>query len=166
MNKTQIILAILGLALLVGCGSGEENKDEPFKLKNHQNTDLTTSKSGKVLASEMVDLKNKGVGPVKSVKLEEQIDHSMVERGANVFKLKCTVCHRPEKKFIGPATVNILERRTPEWVMNMLLNPEEMLKKDPIAKALLDEYYGTPMINQRLTHEEARSVLEYYRTLD
>jgi len=59
----------------------------------------------------------------------------------------------------------IYERRSPEWVMNMLLNPAEMLKQDPIAKALLEEYNNVMMLNQNLSQEEARSISEYLRTL-
>jgi hypothetical protein len=48
--------------------------------------------------------------------------------------------------------------------MNMILNPEEMVNKDPIAKELLDRYLS-PMADQNLTEEEARKVLEYFRTI-
>lgn len=47
----------------------------------------------------------------------------------------------------------------------MIMNPMEMVQKDPIAKELLMEYNGTPMANQNLTQEETRAVLEYFRTL-
>ena len=49
--------------------------------------------------------------------------------------------------------------------MNMILNPDGMLKEDPIAQALLKEYNNTPMLNQNLSEEEARAVAEYLRTL-
>ncbi|MFT7160497.1 MAG: cytochrome c [Bacteroidia bacterium] len=58
-----------------------------------------------------------------------------------------------------------MERRTSEWVLNMIMNPEEMIEKDPIAKALFFEYNGAPMVNQIVSEEEARSILEYFRTL-
>ena len=69
-----------------------------------------------------------------------------------------------EERYIGPALQDVTERRTPEWIMNMILNPEEMTKKDPIAKELLAEYLS-PMANQSLEEEEARKILEYFRTL-
>ena len=69
------------------------------------------------------------------------------------------------RKLIGPAMKGIYERRSPEWVMNMLLNPAEMLKKDPVAIALLKEYNNIMMLNQNLSNEEARSITEYLRTL-
>jgi hypothetical protein len=90
----------------------------------------------------------------------------MATHGADVFIKMCTACHRTSKKFIGPAPTGILDRRSPEWVMNMILNPDEMVKKDPLAKALLIEFNGSPMANQNLTEEDARAVLEYFRTLN
>ena len=49
--------------------------------------------------------------------------------------------------------------------MNMILNPEQMVKEDATARKLLMEYNGAPMANQNLTEEQARQVLEYFRTL-
>ena len=69
------------------------------------------------------------------------------------------------RKLIGPAMQGIYDRRSPEWVMNMLLNPTEMLKDDPIANALLKEYNNVMMLNQNLSQDEARSIAEYLRTL-
>lgn len=89
----------------------------------------------------------------------------MATKGEDIFKKMCTACHRVDKKFIGPAPTGILERRTPEWIMNMILNPEEMVQNDPLAKELLIEFNGSPMANQNLTEDEARAVLEYFRTL-
>ena len=89
----------------------------------------------------------------------------MVKLGSEVYEAKCTACHKEEEKFIGPPPKDILKRRTPEWVMNMILNPEEMIQKDPIARKLLMESNGAPMANQNLTEEEARAILEYFRTL-
>ena len=49
--------------------------------------------------------------------------------------------------------------------MNMILNPDGMLKEDPIAQALLKEYNNAIMLNQNLSEEDARAVAEYLRTL-
>jgi len=57
-----------------------------------------------------------------------------------------------------------MNRRTPEWIMNMILNPVEMATNDPIAKGLFKKY-NTIMTDQKLTEEDARAVLEYFRTL-
>lgn len=108
---------------------------------------------------------NKGIGPISTVSFSEDIDETLAEEGKNIFVAKCSACHKPDKKYIGPAMAGIYDRRTPEWTMNMILNPDGMVKDDPIAKELLMEYNGTPMANQNLTEEEARAIVEYFRTL-
>lgn len=108
---------------------------------------------------------NHGIGPIKAFTLPAEIDQDLALKGQEVYDAKCTACHKAEKRFIGPSPKGILERRTPAWVMNMILNPEEMVQKDPMAKQLLIDYNGSPMANQNLTEEEARAVLEYFRTL-
>ncbi len=108
---------------------------------------------------------NHGIGPVKAFTLPSEIDQDLAVKGKEVYDGMCTACHKAEKRFIGPAPKGILEKRTPAWVMNMILNPEEMVQKDPMAKQLLIEFNGSPMANQNLSEEEARAVLEYFRTL-
>lgn len=117
-------------------------------------------------ASKAIDLENKGIGPIDSITLSEEIDTDMASEGEKLYTAKCIACHKVGSTFIGPPPNGILERRTPEWVMNMILNPEEMLQKDPLAKALFMEFNGQLMTNQQVTVEEARAMLEYFRTLE
>lgn len=166
MKKALKILTVLCISLLMSCGGKEEKKAEKFSYQKKSTTEQTsTKKTEKVLASKKIDLTNKGVGPIKSVTLDATIDQNMATHGSEVFKKMCTACHRADKKFIGPAPTGVLERRSPEWIMNMILNPEEMVQNDPLAKELLMEFNGSPMANQNLSEEDARAVLEYFRTL-
>jgi cytochrome c len=160
------LMTLLFTIALISCGGKEEKKKESFSYEKKAATEQTTTlKVEKVPASEKVDLIGKGVGPIKSLTLGADIDQAMATHGEDVYKKMCTACHRADKKFIGPAPTGILERRTPEWVMNMILNPDEMVKQDPLAKELLMEFNGAPMANQNLSEEDARAVLEYFRTL-
>ena len=168
MKTTLKQLSLLVFAILLfNCG-GEEKKKETSKIKigNQTTTKKVETKTTTAKASETVDLTNKGVGPIKSLSLPSEIDQAMAAKGAEVYKTMCTACHRAEKKFIGPSPKGIMKRRTPEWIMNMILDPEGMVKNDPLAKQLLIEFNGSPMANQNLTQEEARAVLEYFRTLN
>lgn len=166
MKTTLKLMTALFVTLLISCGGKEEKKKEGFSYQKKAPTEQTTTKKAeKTPASKRIDLTNKGIGPIKSVTLGTEVDQKMATHGADVFKKMCTACHRPDKKFIGPAPKNILDRRAPEWVMNMILNPEEMTQKDPLAKELLIEFNGSPMANQNLSEEDARAVLEYFRTL-
>ena len=111
-------------------------------------------------------LSNKGVGPITNVILEDKVNISMANSGEKLFNQLCTSCHMINEDYIGPAMSGILDRRSPEWIMNMILNPIQMLEEDPIAIELLKEYDFEYMYNQNLLEEEAREILEYFRLLD
>ena len=167
--KTIVKSIILLFAMLmIGCGGKkEEKKDEGFSVQRKKTSTEQPVEANipSDKASERVDLTTKGVGPVKSVTLDTEIDQEMASKGKEVYDQMCLACHRIGKKFIGPPPNGILERRTPEWVMNMILNPQEMVQQDPLARDLLQEFNGSPMSNQGLTEDQARAVLEYFRTL-
>lgn len=166
MRTSLKLMTLLFAIALISCGGKEEKKKESFSYeKKTPKTETSTKKEVVVTASKRVDMSTKGVGPITSITLDAAIDQGMADHGAEVYKKMCTACHRADKKFIGPAPTGILERRTPEWIMNMILNPEQMVKEDALAKELLIEFNGSPMANQNLTEEEARAVLEYFRTL-
>ena len=160
--------AVLFSVLMMSCGGKEEKKKEGFSVDRAKTTTEQPAPepvATDVKPSETVDLTNKGVGPITSLTLSAEVDQEMAKKGEGIYNQMCLACHRVDKKFIGPAPKGVLERRSPEWVMNMILNPEVMVKEDPLAKALLAEFNGAPMANQGLTEEQARAVLEYFRTL-
>ncbi len=163
-NLIKLSLLIIFSLTIVSCG-GDDKKEKKEKVKIGKTKKSDSKKEKKEKKETTYDLSNKGIGPITSLELPAEIDQTMAAKGAEVYKTKCTACHKIGKKFIGPAPNGIFERRSPEWIMNMILNPDEMVQKDPDAKALLMEYNGSPMANQNLTEEEARNVLEYFRTL-
>lgn len=160
MKRILVILAVS--AFVVSCGGKkEEKKEDGFEM----NRTKKEEKAAKVEEGVPVDMDNKGVGPITSVKLDAEVNTELATKGEAIFGTTCIACHTVETRLIGPAIKGILERRSPEWVMNMILNPDGMLKEDVIAKALFKEYNNALMTNQGLTEEQARSVLEYFRTL-
>ena len=114
---------------------------------------------------EIDPMKDKGVGPITSVDVTGTINQSMADEGEVKFNSICSACHKLDKKFIGPALIGVTKRRTPEWIMNMIMNPEQMVKKNAQARRLHMEY-ASPMVNQGLTEAETRSILEYFRSND
>jgi cytochrome c551/c552 len=149
------------LVVTIACGPKKEKK-KSFEYKR-----TTTEKKAEKKAIEKapVNVENVGIGPIKSMAFDTNIDAALAEEGSTIFKQKCTACHMPDRKLIGPAMKGIYDRRNPAWVMNMILNPTEMLQKDETAVALLKEYNNVMMLNQNLSQEEARALAEYFRTL-
>ena len=162
MKKVLIAMALGGL--MIGCG-GKDKKEE--KTEGFEMNRAKTEKKAETTEAEgvPVDLDNKGIGPIKSLEFGSDINTEMAAAGEAKYKAICTACHMAEQRMIGPALKGVYERRSPEWVMNMILNPDGMLKEDPIAKALLKEYNNAIMLNQNLSEEDARAVAEYLRTL-
>ena len=109
---------------------------------------------------------NKGIGPVSEIVFDNEINQNQAQSGKKLFNQLCTSCHMIKEESVGPAIKGILDRRSPEWIMNMILNPTEMVQNDPIAKKLLAEYNNEYMYNQNLIEDEAREIIEYFRTLD
>ncbi len=105
-----------------------------------------------------------GVGPVKKVELGP-IDSKMVAEGKKLFNNKCSVCHELKQKKVGPPLQNITKERTPEFIMNLLLNTQQMQQDDPAVKQLMKDYNNLPMPDPSVDREQARSILEYLRSV-
>ncbi len=156
------IFAVIAIAtLMISCGEKKEEKKEGFEI-NRAKEEVKTADTSEGVP---VDLSNKGVGPVKAAAFGEVVNIEMAAKGEEKFNSICTACHMADQRMIGPALSGVFKRRSPEWVMNMIINPDVMIKEDPIAKALLKEYNNAIMLNQNLSKEEARSIAEYLRTL-
>jgi mono/diheme cytochrome c family protein len=104
-----------------------------------------------------------GIGPIKEAIELEKIDHDEAEEGKKVFEAKCVLCHKMTERYVGPALADVTQKRTAAYIMNMILNPEEMYTRHPEARKLLAEHM-TQMPNLGLTHDEAREIVEYLRT--
>lgn len=154
MIKLTRILIAVGLSIafmLSGCGgSGDGGNQQETKAKQQSDSGLSAFEQ------------EHGIGPVtKTISLGDEVDMELAQKGKELFELKCSACHKVNERYIGPAMDDVLERRSPTYVMNMILNPDGMTKNHPEARKLLQEYMS-PMPNQGLTQEEARAIVEFF----
>ncbi|NVJ64269.1 MAG: cytochrome c [Flavobacteriaceae bacterium] len=162
MKKITYLVSIAFSVLMISCGGKEEKKDG-FSMNRQKAETSTKKESSTDKASTRIDLKSTGVGPITSVDLEP-LDQSLADKGKAVFDANCVACHMIGRKFVGPDLTGVTARRNPAWIMNMILNPEKMIKEDQLAKDLFMEFNGAPMSNQNISQEDARAILEYLRT--
>lgn len=142
--------------LLTTCG-GDSNENG---AENNKQTMNKTNPSG----LPDWELQN-GFGPVKKKLNLGPIDKSMAAEGEKIFESKCASCHKLDERYTGPAQRNVLQRVTPEFFMNTVINPDENLEKHPHSKEMLAQYM-TKMTNQNINLKDARALLEYFRVLN
>ncbi len=155
-RRTRLVPALaLGLALGIGlaaCGDADR-APSPDRDTAADETELSA-----------FELEH-GIGPInEELVLPEGIDAEMAARGQDVFELNCEACHMMDDRFVGPALRDVLDRRSATFVMNIILNPEEMVRNHPEGQKMLQEY---PLIMpyQNISEDEARAIVEYLRTV-
>jgi cytochrome c5 len=152
---TTVVLAIVGL-MITACG-GESDKSGSNEFSNVQKTN----------PSGLSDFELKhGIGPIKKELKLGPIDKARALEGEKIFETKCATCHKLDEKYTGPAQRNVLQRVSPEFFMNMVMNPDENTEKHPHAQEMLIKYNLQKMTNQNINVKDALALLEYFRVLD
>lgn len=145
-----IIAFMLMLLTIQGCGNGEQSERSEANASAGEN--------------ELTDFElEHGFGPVtERIEIDDEIDMEKVAKGRNIYEMKCEMCHNMGSRMVGPPLGAITETRSPEFIMNFILNPSENVRKHPIGQALLREYM-TEMPYQNVKEDEARAIVEYLR---
>ena len=152
MNKFSFLFLGFALVLLSCAGGGNAENEADLPPSKRQ---LNRLKTGEPATD------GKGIGSVKSVVLNDPLNNDWIATGEGIYDLKCAACHKlTENRLVGPGWKGVTSRRKPEWIMNMVLNVDEMLDSDPMAKEQLKECL-VRMPNQNLNEPDARSILEF-----
>lgn len=157
MKKLIIILASMTMLAVVGCGSKPESEQQAGETSEAP----AATENGNPSFDP-----NRGIGKFTKVDVGPGVDATMADAGKKIYDVKCSSCHKlTTEKLVGPGWSGVSTRRLPEWIMNFITNPDEMLDKDPVAQAQL-EICLVRMPNQSLTDDDARHLLEYMRQND
>ncbi len=158
MKKTYLLLFALSISFFIfSCG----NQNSTAKTSEEKPASTTAADP-----SSYDPKRGEGKFTADNIKLGATLDAAMASNGEKVAGTKCTSCHKlTDEKLVGPGWAGVTTRRTPEWIMNFITNPDPMIDKDPEAKAML-EICLVRMPNQSLADAEARALLEYMRKID
>jgi mono/diheme cytochrome c family protein len=102
----------------------------------------------------------------KSRRAETHADPALVKRGAQLFQYKaCWVCHTigrsGEHTAEGPDLGGVTDRRTHEWLVAWLKDPNAMFGNDPVADAMLKQYHNVKMPNMKLNDSDITAIIAY-----
>ena len=155
MKWIVIFLSFSMVVLIIACGGESEDRQR------------TTGERKEVQGVEQREPDPRGIGEVTNVDLTDPLDQRMIRRGKQISDVKCASCHLydTEERLVGPGYLNVTNRRSPEWIMNMITNVDVMLDEDPVAQKMLEECL-VRMPDQNISIEEARDLLEFLRHND
>jgi cytochrome c len=156
MNSMSRAAMILGAMPVLACGGGETPRADSTPVI----PPVADSAAGASLTPFQLE---HGIGPLTEPLTLGAVDQAMVARGKTAFETYCLTCHRLTEDFLGPALGEVTTRRSPTYIMNMILNPTEMGERHPVAKELVTKF-PTPMIKLVNSSDDARAIVEYLRT--
>jgi len=83
--------------------------------------------------------------------------------GENLYKTRCTACHKLDARLVGPALEGIAEKRSVEWLVGFIRNSTEMIEAgDEEAVAIFEEFSKMPMIpNLDLSDDQIKNIIAY-----
>ncbi|GBD31693.1 hypothetical protein HRbin33_00652 [bacterium HR33] len=139
---------VLLLGMVYACGGGEGGGHPPMTMDHPPMGEMGAARQPAVQAAP-----------------PQGGDASLAAQGEQLFAAKgCIGCHTiGGGRLTGPDLQGVTERRSYDWIVAMITNPDSMLRVDPVAKQLLSEYM-TPMLNTNTTREEARAIYEYLKS--
>jgi mono/diheme cytochrome c family protein len=161
----KLIMSALLAIMLSACNNGspdESSKTDTTATSADPNAERISTPGGDPATYDP----NRGAGKFTQVELGDKLDAAMATGGEKIYDVKCSGCHKlTEERLVGPGWKGVTARHKPEWIMNFITNPSEMIDKDPKLQAQL-EICLVRMPNQSLTDDDARKLLEYMRKND
>lgn len=87
------------------------------------------------------------------------------EDGKAIFTTRCTACHAIDRNVVGPALMNVDQRRDEKWIINFVHSSQTVIKSgDTTAVNLFKRFNSTPMPDHPdLTDEQVRSIISYIK---
>ena len=153
MKRSVVLIICLIVISSLSC-SGNHTSDKPSNKGNNQVSDNMVKRIQDTTKSQQQD---KGAGPISSVELGP-VNQQLANKGQNIFQQNCSGCHAMNQRKVGPALGDVTQEQTPEFIMNMILNPSGMIQNNSQVQAMVKEY-GVTMPDVGLDSTQARAVL-------
>jgi len=101
-----------------------------------------------------------------SAQAQSRVDPALAQQGRKVFVNQgCNFCHTigtgKERTAEGPDLAGVTDRRTREWLVQWLKDPNAMFGADPIADAMLVQFKYVKMPNPRLGPAQIDALIAY-----
>jgi mono/diheme cytochrome c family protein len=102
------------------------------------------------------------INPIASAQ-DIPTDEPSLLKGKQLFLHNCYLCHEIEKEIIGPALVNIPQKRSLNWLISFIRNSQGMITGNDSTAAFLYEQYNHNVMPSfyRFSDEDILAILGY-----
>lgn len=142
------------------------DKNQEAVIRHYQSGKLSHTevyRQGKIVGSD------KKVAPaaITSKKGPFKHDPALLD-GAQLFSMKCAVCHSFDKDGYGPSLKGVTTRRKPEWLHQMITDGMKLVEAgDQDAVALYEKYFKAKHLKMDyLTKKQVEAIVAYLATND
>lgn len=93
-------------------------------------------------------------------------DNPPLDKGKEIFSVRCAACHNVNKQLTGPALAGLHERRELSWIVNFVRSSQKLVKSgDKDAVALFEQFNKIPMPDHTdLSDVDIQSIVEYIKS--
>ncbi len=169
MRKITLVFALLSAFLIIAIVASQSEASGRIKTAVSESISVSALSHPAFALPDTTKkpaAKDKGIGPFRDKTVElGPINQKWVSEGKGIFTSKCVLCHELDQKKIGPPLRSITKDRAPEYILNMVVNPTKMQKEDADVKVLIKKYNNVLMTELGISNDQARSILEYLRSV-
>ena len=89
-----------------------------------------------------------------------------LEKGKEIFSLRCAACHNVNKQLTGPALAGVDERRSMSWIVSFIRSSQSLVKSgDKDAITVFEKFNKIPMPDHAdLTEENIKDIIAYIKS--
>jgi len=103
--------------------------------------------------------------PAQAKSRRDAVDPALAKQGGKLFQNRgCFVCHTIGKTgntAEGPDLAGVTDRRSHEWLVAWLKDPNAMFGSDAAADAMYEQYHHVKMPNMKLGASEITALVAY-----
>ncbi|MGZ5135667.1 MAG: c-type cytochrome [Flavitalea sp.] len=89
-----------------------------------------------------------------------------LEKGKEIFSVRCAACHNVNKQLTGPALAGLDQRRSMSWIVSFIRSSQSLVKNgDKDAIAVFENFNKIPMPDHTdLTEENIKDIVAYIKS--
>ena len=88
-----------------------------------------------------------------------------IDEGKSIFTSRCAACHAIDKNVVGPALMNVDQRRDKKWIISFVHSSQTVIKSGDTAAANLFKKFNSTVMPDHpdLTEDQVKSIISFIK---